>query len=107
MAKVTASIEDLMVYFYSATAGSASIESSSSLSSEKRRQWASCHTLSSKEGLEDSRPVGKLQRMNPDGTQVVELTRPPNGPLGFFIAQGSSKYKQGMQNKSTIKKGMI
>lgn len=42
-----------------------------------------------------SHPIGKLQRVNPDGTQVIQLKKPEDGPVGFFIAKGSAKYGNG------------
>lgn len=41
------------------------------------------------------RPIGKLRELNPDGTQVLELCRPPGGPYGFYIARGNVKYNYG------------
>ena len=72
-----------------------SVGSTNSLSIDKRKQWASCHTLSSIEMSPDTSGVGRLVKMNPDGTQIVELRRPANGHLSFFIAQGNLKYKKG------------
>ena len=45
------------------------------------------------------RPIGKLRQLNPDGTQVVELMKPPHGPYGFCIARGNAKYGRGMCDK--------
>ena len=33
--------------------------------------------------------------MNTDGTQVIKLTKPDNGPIGFYIAKGNAKYRNG------------
>ena len=48
------------------------------------RMSASTSNLSSV----DSRPIGRLQKVNADGTQVIELYRPHQGPFGFYIAKG-------------------
>lgn len=44
----------------------------------------------------DFQPMGKLLKMYPDGAQVIQLVKPENGPIGFFIAKGSAKYGNGM-----------
>ena len=41
------------------------------------------------------RPIGKLLHLNPDGSQVLELNKPPHGPFGFYIARGNAKYNHG------------
>ena len=41
------------------------------------------------------RAIGKLRQLNPDGTQLIDLHKPPHGPYGFFIARGSAKYLHG------------
>ena len=41
------------------------------------------------------RKVGKLLQMNPDGSQTVELIKPPSGPFGFYIARGTSAIGSG------------
>ena len=40
-------------------------------------------------------PIGRLQQINCDGTQVIELSKPKDGPFGFYIARGSAKYNHG------------
>ena len=35
------------------------------------------------------RPIGRLLQLNPDGTQLLELIRPPNGSLGVQLTQGN------------------
>ncbi len=42
------------------------------------------------------RQIGKLLAINPDGTQHLELIKPPHGPFGFYIARGNAKYNHGM-----------
>ena len=39
--------------------------------------------------------MGKLVKINPDGTQMIKLVKPENGPMGFFIAKGSAKFGSG------------
>lgn len=41
------------------------------------------------------RPIGKLLHMNPDGSRILELNKPPHGPFGFYIARGNAKYNHG------------
>ena len=41
------------------------------------------------------RPIGKLLHLNPDGSQILELNKPPHGPFGFYIARGNAKYNHG------------
>ncbi len=41
------------------------------------------------------RPIGKLKAHNSDGTQVIEMMKPPHGPYGFYIARGNAKYNHG------------
>ncbi|XP_064616841.1 rho GTPase-activating protein syd-1-like [Liolophura sinensis] len=38
------------------------------------------------------RAIGRLLELKPDGTQTVELTRPPHGPFGIYIARATAQY---------------
>ncbi|XP_070531928.1 dentin sialophosphoprotein-like [Ptychodera flava] len=42
------------------------------------------------------RKVGRVLKSNLDGTIVIELTRPPSGPFGFYIARGNEKFGRGI-----------
>ncbi|XP_038063852.1 serine/arginine repetitive matrix protein 1-like [Patiria miniata] len=42
------------------------------------------------------RKVGKLLNINSDGSQIVELIKPPSGPFGFYIARGTSNFGSGV-----------
>eukprot|EP00058_Branchiostoma_floridae_P007052 XP_002592540.1 hypothetical protein BRAFLDRAFT_69057 [Branchiostoma floridae] len=42
------------------------------------------------------RTIGRLVKMMPDNTQVIELIKPPHGPFGFYIARGNEKYNHGV-----------
>ncbi|CAH1271598.1 PARD6A [Branchiostoma lanceolatum] len=42
------------------------------------------------------RTIGRLVKMMPDNTQVIELIKPPHGPFGFYIARGNEKYNHGL-----------
>ena len=48
------------------------------------------------------RAIGKLKQLNVDGTQVVELMKPPHGPFGFYIARGNAKYNHGQYSAKKI-----
>ncbi|KAJ0058796.1 hypothetical protein NL108_000509, partial [Boleophthalmus pectinirostris] len=37
------------------------------------------------------RPVGRVTQAFPDGTLLLELTKPPNGPFGFVISRGKGR----------------
>lgn len=37
------------------------------------------------------RPVGRVTQAFSDGTLVLELVRPPNGPFGFVISRGKGR----------------
>ena len=41
------------------------------------------------------RPVGKVAQASPDGTLLLELTRPPNEPFGFLISRGKGRANTG------------
>ncbi|XP_076436580.1 uncharacterized protein LOC143276079 [Babylonia areolata] len=43
----------------------------------------------------DIRPIGRLLQLNPDGTQLLELIRPPHGQLGVQLTQGNEETLQG------------
>ncbi|KAG1945763.1 uncharacterized protein KIAA1614 isoform X1 [Pimephales promelas] len=42
------------------------------------------------------RPVGRVAQAFPDGTILLELSRPPNGPFGFVIARGKGRPDSGV-----------
>ncbi|XP_072297543.1 uncharacterized protein [Eucyclogobius newberryi] len=42
------------------------------------------------------RPVGRVTQAFPDGTLLLELTRPPNGPFGFVISRGKGRPDTGV-----------
>ncbi|XP_033105200.1 uncharacterized protein LOC117107597 isoform X2 [Anneissia japonica] len=42
------------------------------------------------------RKVGRLLQLNKDGTQVIELVKPPSGPFGFYIAKGKCNSEAGV-----------
>ncbi|XP_072016563.1 uncharacterized protein [Amphiura filiformis] len=42
------------------------------------------------------RKVGKLISSDPNGTQVIELVKPPAGPFGFYIARGTYDFGSGI-----------
>ncbi|XP_072544753.1 uncharacterized protein [Salminus brasiliensis] len=51
------------------------------------------------EGMEGSRsvgPLGRLVQAFPDGTLLLELTRPANGPFGFVISRGKGRPDSGI-----------
>lgn len=37
------------------------------------------------------RPVGRVTQAFSDGTLLLELIRPPNGPFGFVISRGKGR----------------
>ncbi|XP_010776478.1 uncharacterized protein [Notothenia coriiceps] len=42
------------------------------------------------------RPVGRVTQAFPDGTLLLELVRPPNGPFGFVISRGKGRPNTGV-----------
>ncbi|XP_023261257.1 uncharacterized protein LOC111654460 isoform X1 [Seriola lalandi dorsalis] len=42
------------------------------------------------------RPVGRVTQAFPDGTLLLELIRPPNGPFGFVISRGKGRPDTGV-----------
>ncbi|XP_074545389.1 uncharacterized protein LOC141804697 [Halichoeres trimaculatus] len=42
------------------------------------------------------RPVGRVSQAFPDGTLLLELVRPPNGPFGFVISRGKGRPDTGV-----------
>ncbi|XP_018532230.1 uncharacterized protein si:ch211-13f8.1 isoform X1 [Lates calcarifer] len=42
------------------------------------------------------RPVGRVTQAFPDGTILLELIRPPNGPFGFVISRGKGRPDTGV-----------
>lgn len=45
------------------------------------------------------RPVGRVTQAFPDGTLLLELIRPPNGPFGFVISRGKGRPDTGKKNQ--------
>nr|XP_033507118.1 uncharacterized protein si:ch211-13f8.1 isoform X2 [Epinephelus lanceolatus] len=43
-----------------------------------------------------ARPVGRVTQAFPDGTLLLELVRPPNGPFGFVISRGKGRPDTGV-----------
>ncbi|XP_031710586.1 uncharacterized protein LOC116387528 [Anarrhichthys ocellatus] len=43
-----------------------------------------------------ARPVGRVMQAFPDGTLLLELVRPPNGPFGFVISRGKGRPDTGV-----------
>ncbi len=41
------------------------------------------------------RSIGKVIKLHSDGTQELELHKPPHGPFGFYIAKGNARYNYG------------
>ncbi|KAM8839444.1 uncharacterized protein ACB058_015814 isoform 1-T2 [Synchiropus picturatus] len=41
-------------------------------------------------------PVGRVTQVFPDGTLLLELIRPPNGPFGFVISRGKGRPDTGV-----------
>ncbi|KAK7505125.1 hypothetical protein BaRGS_00003695, partial [Batillaria attramentaria] len=44
----------------------------------------------------DIRPIGRLLQLNADGTQLLELIRPPNGNLGIELTEGNEEFENGI-----------
>ncbi|ESP05002.1 hypothetical protein LOTGIDRAFT_109768, partial [Lottia gigantea] len=42
------------------------------------------------------RSIGKLLEICSDGSKVVELRKPPDGPIGFYIGRGTANYDYGI-----------
>ncbi|XP_052395727.1 uncharacterized protein KIAA1614 isoform X2 [Carassius gibelio] len=42
------------------------------------------------------RPVGRVAQAFPDGTILLELSRPPSGPFGFLISRGKGRPDSGV-----------
>lgn len=66
------------------------------LSRHAKRQSASMTELDDAETPKKFQPIGQLKQINCDGTQVIELSKPKDGPFGFYIARGSAKYNHGI-----------
>lgn len=43
-----------------------------------------------------ARPVGRVTQAFPDGSILLELIKPPNGPYGFVISRGKGRPDTGM-----------
>nr|XP_020451469.1 uncharacterized protein KIAA1614 homolog isoform X2 [Monopterus albus] len=57
------------------------------------------HRALSVENVRTSRtvhPVGRIIQAFPDGTLLLELIRPPNGPFGFVISRGKGRPNAGV-----------
>lgn len=37
------------------------------------------------------RPLGRVTQAFPDGSLLLELIKPPNGPFGFVISRGKGR----------------
>ncbi|CAH1787296.1 unnamed protein product [Owenia fusiformis] len=66
-----------------------------SLSPSLKRSSSSL-SINSVDSPTHGRVIGKLLALNTDGSQVIELKKPPHGPFGFYIAKGSAKYNNGV-----------
>ena len=51
---------------------------------------------------DDEGSVSQLKEVLTDGTQIVELNRRHNGPIGFYIARGSTQFKHGKRCQVTV-----
>lgn len=51
---------------------------------------------------DDEGSVSQLKEVLTDGTQIVELNRRHNGPIGFYIARGSTQFKHGKSAVSLL-----
>ena len=65
------------------------------LSRHAGRQSSSMTALDGTAQPKKCQPIGMLQKINLDGTQIVRLLKPADGPFGFYIARGSAKYNHG------------
>lgn len=57
-----------------------------------------CHSFNSVDDVDKpshARAIGRLISLNKDGTQEIDLRKPPHGPYGFYIAKGNAKYNHG------------
>ncbi|XP_021365535.1 uncharacterized protein LOC110458247 isoform X2 [Mizuhopecten yessoensis] len=63
---------------------------------------SSCQSLESLDStpdaglVESNGPLGKLLKLNQDGTQVIQIHKPKHGPVGFFIARGNAQFNHGV-----------
>ncbi|KAK3588508.1 hypothetical protein CHS0354_022982 [Potamilus streckersoni] len=73
----------------------ASVPVENPLPLQKRQQWSSCQDLDSIQSSSEFQSLGKLLQLNPDGSQLIQLIRPSNEQLGFFIAKGNAKFNNG------------
>ncbi len=60
------------------------------------RRSFSMTALDAVDGASDPRATCELLQISSDGTQVVELKRPPHRPYGFYIARGNANYNHGL-----------
>ena len=67
-----------------------------SLSSKGLQMVLSVEDVSSPSGVRSMRRVAQAF---PDGTLLLELSRPPKGPFGFLISRGKGRPDSGTQNK--------
>ncbi|XP_023930451.1 serine/arginine repetitive matrix protein 2 [Lingula anatina] len=72
---------------------------SSAQTPKKSSQHLRRHSIASPEEVESpthGRAIGRLLSVNSNGSQVIELIKPPHGPFGFYIARGNAKFKHGI-----------
>ncbi|XP_062586085.1 uncharacterized protein LOC134247738 isoform X2 [Saccostrea cucullata] len=62
--------------------------------SDKVAVTGHCSSIESRTS-EDEVSISQLREVLPDGTQIVELNRRHKGPIGFYIARGSTQFKHG------------
>ncbi|XP_061184107.1 uncharacterized protein LOC133192174 isoform X2 [Saccostrea echinata] len=63
--------------------------------SDKVMVTGHCSSIESRKS-EDEISISQLREVLPDGTQIVELNRRHKGPIGFYIARGSTQFKHGI-----------
>ncbi|XP_050414655.1 uncharacterized protein KIAA1614 [Patella vulgata] len=70
----------------------------STLSLSKKKLWSSAKSLETDnvEAPTMLRTIGKLLEINQDGNHIIELTKPPHGPIGFYIGRGTANYDYGI-----------
>lgn len=63
-------------------------------STNKELVTGPCSSIESRTSEEEV-SVSQLREVHSDGTQTVELNRRHKGPIGFYIARGSTQFKHG------------
>lgn len=63
-------------------------------STHKELVTGPCSSIESRTSEEEV-SISQLREMHSDGTQTVELNRRHKGPIGFYIARGSTQFKHG------------